>query len=242
MQVFNKLNNALDKLRLLIQNLYYMREAEALTKRAFVGRVKIYGHGTINLPKEVLEILKVERGDELLISAKDGKAELRKPRSVEELAGSLKGVTISEEDLRKVKEVVFMGLRNALGEAYEFFEDVRSGIPYGTKLEVGKYYGKCYLKLEDGDIRKSIHLSYFELPHYPQGIITIDGGIKEFLDGEEDKKIVNRNKEVIEKALNGLVNLEPFSENGYVLIVDPEFSRREVALLSVIIDRIEREK
>jgi len=129
-----------------------------------------------------------------------------------------------------------------LDEAYELFESITKGIPYGKKLEARWYYNKCYLKLEEGDIRKSIHLSYFKLPHYPQGIITIDGGIKELLESEEDRKIVDRNKEVIEKALNGLVNLEPFGENGYVLIVGPEFSRREVAFLSVIIDRIIREK
>jgi len=31
-------------------------------KKAFVGRVKVYGKGTINLPKEVLELLKVSKG------------------------------------------------------------------------------------------------------------------------------------------------------------------------------------
>ena len=223
-------------------NLHSMRVEEVLRKKAFVGRVKIYGRGTINLPKEVLEILKVEKGDELLISAKEGKAELRKARSLEELAGSLKGVIISEEDLKKVREVAYMGLRNALGEAYEFFADIKNGIPYGAHFEVGEYYGKCYLRLGSGDIRKTIHISYFELPHYPNGIITIDGGIKEHLYTEEDKKVVERNKELIRQALDGLIELKDFGENGYELIVAPEFSRREVALLSVIIDRIEKVK
>ena len=219
-----------------------MKTREGLKKKAFVGRVKVYGRGTVNLPKEVLELLNVEKGDELVIAVKEGRAELRKPKNLEELAGSLKGVTFFAEDLKKAKEVAYMGLRNALGDAYEFFEDIRNGIPYGTNFEVGEYHGKVYLKLENGDLRKAIHISYFELPNYPNGVITIDGGIKEFLDNEGDKRIVEENKELIRRALEGLVNLEEFGENGYSLIVAPEFSRKEVALLSVVIERIKKTK
>ncbi len=204
-------------------------------RKAFVGRVKVYGKGTINLPKEALELLKVNKGDDILLIAKEGRMELRKPRSLDELAGSLKKLNVSEEELKTLQELAYAGLRGAFADAYEFFEDIKEGVPYGERFSLGELYGKVYLQLERGDLRKSIHLSYFELPKYPRGIITVDGGIKEFLESEEDKKYVEENKEKIMKALEGLVTLQEFGENGFILIVSPEFNRKEAAFISVVI-------
>jgi len=204
-------------------------------KRAYLGRVKVYGKGVVNIPKEALEVSGIGAGDSVVLSAVRGRIELRKARNLEELAGSLKGLKVSEEELKNLRSLAFSGLRNAFADAYEFFEDIKEGIPYS--LEVGEYYNKVYLAVEQGDLRKSIHISYVELPKYPNGIITIDGGIKEFLESEQERKVVEANKEKIEKALSDL-NLEEFGENGYLLLVEPEFSRKESAYLSVIIERL----
>jgi len=217
-----------------------MKTKTAGVKKAFVGRVKVYGKGTINLPKEVLELLKVSKGDELILTAKEGRAELRKPRSLEELAGGFKGLKVSEEELRTVRELAHAGLRGAFADAYEFFEDLKEGIPYGERFTLGEFYGKVYLQLEKGDLRKSIHLSYFELPHYPNGVITVDGGIKEFLESREDKECVEENKERIRRVLEGLVPLQEFGENGFILVVSPEFNRKEAAFISVVVDTLNR--
>jgi len=212
-----------------------MKAGTVGTKKAFVGRVKVYGKGTINLPKEVLELLKVSKGDELLLTAKEGRAELKKPKSLEELAGSLKGLKVSEEELRTIRELAHSGLRGAFADAYEFFEDIKEGIPYGERFTLGEFYGKVYLQLEEGDLRKSIHLSYFEFPKYPNGIITIDGGIIEFLESEEEKKKVDNNKKRIRKTLERWITVQKFGENGFILVVSPEFNRREAAFISIVI-------
>ncbi len=207
-------------------------------KQGFVGRVKIYGKGTLNIPKEVLEILGVQSGEELIISAKEGMVELRRPKSIKDLIGSLKGLEIDEKDVRKVKEYAYYGLRNAFADAYEFFEDLKGGVPYGGGFIVGESHGKVYLQIEKGDLRKTIHFSYIELPLYPNGLITIESGIKEFLEGENDRRRVDENKKIIREALVDLINIEEFGENGFILIVEPEFSRKEMALLGVIVEKI----
>lgn len=207
-------------------------------RKAFVGRLKIYGKGTVNLPKEVLELMNLSRGDEIVITAREGVAEIRKPKSLEELLGSLKGLRVSEEELSRAREHVYSGFRNAFADAYEFFEDIKEGLPY-KNFVVGEFHNKVYLQLENGDLRKTMHFSYFELPRFPSGVITIDGGIKEFLESEEDKNLVNKKKERIRENLsNLLLQLKEFGDNGFILFVEPEFSRREAALLSVVVDRV----
>jgi len=125
-------------------------------------------------------------------------------------------------------------------DAYEFFEDLKEGIPYGERFTLGESFGKIYLQLEEGDLRKSIHLSYFELPHYPNGVITVDGGIKQFLESQEDKELVEENKERIRRVLEGLIPLQEFGENGFILVVSPEFDRREAVFISVVADTLNR--
>jgi len=210
-------------------------------KSVYVRRLKVYGRGTINLPKEAMQLLGIEPNDELIIIAKDDKAELRKAKSIDELAGSLEDMPISDDELRKLREMAYSGFRCASADACDFFNDIKASLPYCNQFETGELYdGRCYLQLQKGDLRKSIHLAYFETLEYQNGVITINAGIERYVDDDTSKSIINKNKEVIIEAISNLVELQPFDDSGYVLFVEPEFSRSEAALISVVIDRIMR--
>jgi len=210
-------------------------------KLIHVSRVKIHENGTINLPEDVMQILDVGPNDELIITAKNNKAELRKAKSLDELAGSFEGMSISDDELRKLREMAYSGFRCAYQDACDFFNDIKESLPYASQFEIGMLYdGRCYLQLQKGDLRKSIHFAYLETFEYPNGIMTINAGIEKYVDDDTSKSIINKNKEVIIEALSNLVELQPFDGSGYILFVEPEFSRSEVALTYVVIDRIMR--
>ena len=191
-----------------------------------VAKTKIYGRGTLNLPKNVLEVAGINPNDEVLLQAKEGEIRVRRIKRLEELMGALPAT--------ETVTVAFpYHFRGAFGDAFEFFEAVRRGLPFGEEWETGEFSGKVYLKPKGEDIRNTIHISYFELPNYPDGAITIDGGIKEF-GGKEEQ--IKANKKKIEETLNQLgINPQPFGNNGYLIKIAPAFEVDEAATLSSIL-------
>jgi len=191
-----------------------------------VAKTKIYGRGTLNLPKNVMEVAGINPNDEVLLQAKEGEIRVRRIKKPEELMGALPAT----ETLVAIFPYHFRG---AFGDAFEFFEAVRKGLPFGKEWETGEYSGKVYLKPKGEDIRNTIHISYFELPNYPDGVVTIDGGIKEFGGSVEQ---IEANKEKIEAILNRLgIYPQLFGNNGYLIKIAPAFEVDEAATLSSIL-------
>ena len=191
-----------------------------------VAKTKIYGRGTLNLPKNILEVAGINPNDEVLLQAKEGEIRVRRIKKPEELMGALPATGT-------VATMFPYHFRGAFGDAFEFFEAVRKGLPFGEGWETGEYLGKVYLKPKEEDIRNTIHVSYFELPNYLDGVVTIDGGIKEFGGNVEQ---IEANKKKIEETLNRLgINPQPFGNNGYLIKIAPAFEIDEAANLSSIL-------
>jgi bifunctional DNA-binding transcriptional regulator/antitoxin component of YhaV-PrlF toxin-antitoxin module len=193
-----------------------------------VERSKIYGKGTLNLPKKIMEVAGIKPGEEVLLQAKQGEIKIRRIKTPRELLGAL--------PVEGKVEVFPYYFRGALGDALEFFGEVQKGLPFGKNWEVGNFYGKVYLKPENSDIRTSIHISYFEDPAFPEGAITIDGGIKQFLQSREDIAIVDQNLEKIKSVLNRLnLPIAEISPNSYLLKEAPTFDIGEGALIGSVL-------
>ena len=191
-----------------------------------VVKTKVYGRGVINLSKNVLKVAGINPNDEVLLQAKEGEIRVRRIKRPEELIGTLPATEVITASFP-------YHFRGAFGDAFEFFEAVRKGLPFGGKWETGEFSGAVYLKPKGEDIRNTIHISYFELPNYPDGVIVIDGGIKEFGGNIEQIKV---NKRKIEETLSQLgINLQPFGDNGYLIKTAPTFEVGEAALLSSVL-------
>jgi len=194
-----------------------------------VAKTKVHGKGTINLPKGILEVAGIQPNNEVLLYAKNGEIQIKRIKTPEELMGILPASG-------EVTAEFPYSFRGAFADALDFFEALRKGLPFGKDWETGFIYGKVYLKPKGVDLRTSIHLSYFELPNYPNGAITIDGGIKQFLTSPQEVALVDQNLSSIEKTLQQLtLNLRPFGDNGFLLIEGPEFGIDEASLLASLL-------
>lgn len=194
-----------------------------------VAKGKIYAKGTLNIPKNILEVAGIKPGNEVLLQAKPDEIRIRRIKTPKELMGALP-VTGT------VENVFPFQFRGAFGDAMEFFEQIKQGLPNSEDWEVGNFYGKIYLKPKDTDIRTTIHFSYFEDPNYPEGAITVDGGIKQFLRNREEIAKVDENLEKINQALQRL-GMETIlvGENGYLIKVAPEFEIDEAVKVALLL-------
>jgi len=202
-----------------------------------LAKLKVYNRGNINLPKAFLEVLGIDykNGGEIIAEANPLKGEviLRKKPSIGNLpTTNLKGFERSETYL----------LRGALREAEEFFKELAEGIKKvypEAPVEVGTLKnGVIYLKLGPRRVFEEIHLSYWETPYKPHGVITLDGGIpKKTESGYEISPQIEENLNLIKQV----VNKEVIGKRGVELIEAPKFSNSEAMQLGLIVDRIFQE-
>ncbi|WP_164930581.1 AbrB/MazE/SpoVT family DNA-binding domain-containing protein [Aquifex aeolicus] len=69
--------------------------------------VKVLPKGQITLPKRIREKLGIREGDILIVEEKEGKLEIRKPKSLRDFYGFLKGKkSINRENIERVIEEV----------------------------------------------------------------------------------------------------------------------------------------
>ncbi len=194
-----------------------------------VAKTKVHGKGTVNLPKGILEVAGIQPNDEVLLYAKKGEIQIRRIKTPEELMGVLPSTGQVNTDF-------LYHFRGAFADALDFFESLRKGLPFGDGWKTGFIYGKVYLKPKDADLRTSIHLSYFELPNYPNGAITIDGGIKQFLTNHQEISLVDQNLNQIEETLRKLgMDTPKFGENGFLLKDNPDFGIDEASFLASLL-------
>jgi bifunctional DNA-binding transcriptional regulator/antitoxin component of YhaV-PrlF toxin-antitoxin module len=201
---------------------------EKVLPKVAVERSKIYGKGTLNIPKKIMEVAGIQPGTEVLLQAKQGEIRVRRIKTPQELLGTL---PVGER-----AGTFPYHFRGSFGDAFEFFEEIRKGLPFGNDWEVGDFYGKVYLKPKNSDIRTSIHLSYFEDPTFTEGALTVEGGIKQFLQLQEEISVVDKNLEKIKMALQRLgLPLKEVGINGYLLKEAPSFDLGEAALVGAVL-------
>jgi len=200
--------------------------------RVAVAKGKIYAKGTLNIPKNILEVAGIKPGNEVLLQAKPDEIRIRRIKTPKELMGALP-ITGT------VENVFPFQFRGAFGDAMEFFEQIKQGLPNSEDWEVGNFYGKIYLKPKDTDIRTTIHFSYFEDPNHPEGAITIEGGIKQFIDNSTDNLIIDKNLKSILHVLQELkIDVISIYTNGYLIINSPLFEINEAVKIALIIKSI----
>jgi len=205
-------------------------------KEFTLAKLKVYNRGNINLPKSFLEVLGIDykNGGEIIAEANPLKGEviLRKKSNIGNLpTTNLQGFEMSEPYL----------LRGALREAEEFFKELAEGIKKvypEAPVEVGTLEnGVVYLKLGPRNVFEEIHLSYWETPYKPKGVITLDGGVPNKTEsGYEITPQIEENLKLIKQVVNGKV----IGKSGVELIETPKFSNSEAMQLGLIVDRVLR--
>lgn len=199
-------------------------------KREFkLTRLKVYSRGNINLPKTFLETLGIDykSGGEIIAEADPIKGEviLRRQPQIEKLP------TTSLENFDRGETYI---LRGAHREAEEFFKELAEGIKAvysDATLEVGTLEnGVVYLKLGPREVFEEIHLSYWETPYKPKGVITLDGGVpKKTKNGYEITPQIEENLEFIKKFVKGKI----VGNSGVELIEAPKFTKSEATQIGL---------
>lgn len=199
-------------------------------KGAFaLAKLKVYSRGNINLPKTFLATLGVENGGEIVAEANPLKGEviLRRKPEVENLP------TTNLTNFNR--EEVYI-LRGAHREAEEFFRELAEAIRTiypDAPVGVGTLEnGVVYLKLGPREVFEEIHLSYWETPYYPRGIITLDGGVPRKTEtGPEPNKVIEENLNLIRRYVNGQI----IGKTGIKLIEAPRFTRSEAFQIGTVL-------
>ncbi|GEM_PF-1296199 len=188
-----------------------------------LARLKVYGRGNVNLPKTFLETLGIDykKGGEIIAETNPLKGEviLRRKPQIEKLP------ITSLENIGREEAYI---LRGAHKEAEEFFKELAEGIRAiypDAPLEVGTLEnGVVYLKLGPREVFEEIHLSYWETPYKPKGIITLDGGVpKKTESGYEITPQIEENLEFIKRFVKGKI----VGNTGIELIEAPKFTKSE---------------
>jgi bifunctional DNA-binding transcriptional regulator/antitoxin component of YhaV-PrlF toxin-antitoxin module len=200
-----------------------------------LAKLKVYSRGNINLPKIFLATLGVENGGEIIAEANPLKGEVilrRKP----------KFTNLPPTDLTNFNREEAYILRGAHREAEEFFKELAEGIEAvypNAPVEIGTLEnGVVYLKLGPREVFEEIHLSYWETPYYPRGIITLDGGVPRKTEtGPEPNEVVEENLNLIRRYVNGQI----IGKTGVKLIEAPRFTRSEAFQIGTVLKDLLRE-
>ncbi len=189
-----------------------------------LARLKVYGRGNVNLPKIFLETLGIDykKGGEIIAEANPLKGEviLRRKPQFEKLP------TTFLDSIGREEAYI---LRGAHKEAKEFFKELAEGIKAiypDAPLKVGtlEKNGLVYLKLGPREVFEEIHLSYWETPYKPKGVITLDGGVpKKNENGYEITPQIEENLEFIKRFVKGKI----VGNTGIELIEAPKFTESE---------------
>ena len=204
-------------------------------KKELLGifKTKLHGKGFVVIPSEVRKVLGLERGTEFVVEVSNDKVILRPIKEVSSVF-----INLDSEDINTIRQEAWL-FRGAYGDALEFFRKLAKTLKriYGREFKVGedKTLNKVYLKLEEGNLQDSIHLTYFEDLTYREGIITLDFG-----RGEEAQRLIEKFQTLLPDELRNRLKQIGKVEVGIGLKVIhyPKFNEEELGLLVYLASKV----